>query len=377
MPGHLENPLVDPISFAGYSAPRINGDAIVSEHLAHGNFSRNYPWGFFEGHFVHGKAHGFGVQTMPPAIQGASASKSSEYRGDWRFGKRDGFGRLEVRLDNESYEGGWKDGKAFGHGKLIIRPNMDSVAHVESGFKDGLLHGFVATRLLKPTENNGTEGAVFRGGMKSGVPHGWQSTWIGLSTEIVSFDNGTMNGFVIKLFNNVLQSKDFWLNGSQRAAPTVQFRPIWLPYALTFTPVNARYNGVTHSPNTRLDLTNGDTYDGSLQYGLPHGYGLLRISVSRQLTNLSTQPRGTYDGGWKEGAASGYGIWMGLDGNSYEGGWKDGKPYGYGTAKIGFGETVETFWDDETGWRFDLPPPPPLPPVHVDPYHMPPSVYLL
>jgi hypothetical protein len=354
------------------AATSIHGDVVVVTNTASIGplfASAHHRWGSYEGAFLDSKAHGYGVQTMP----GSSAGQQAIYRGDWKHGKREGSGSLHVGWTGQLYEGGWSNGKAFGYGKLIAGSHRG----VESGYKDGVQHGWLISRDVETTRHGGVDSIVLTGGIKKGVLHGYQCKHVGAKFQVVSLCDGKLRGFAIRKLNDQIQSKDFWMGESRVSPPAIRFRPTWLPYKLQFIQFNTFYHGQTHSPNSQATLSTGDIYYGNLKYGVPHGYGRMQIPRSRELADRTLQPAGKYDGGWKEGFACGYGIWTCTDGSSYEGGWRDGKPFGFGLAKVGRDSVpIETFWDDEEmGWQFDSMPA--LRPFHVDPIRPMPSAIMI
>jgi hypothetical protein len=331
------------------SSPTLfNADVIVQTHYYQDGFvTVNFEWGSYNGSFIQGKAHGFGVQTMSRSIPGALPTDQGNaiYRGDWKAGQRNGYGRLEIPWLEKVYEGGWRGGRASGFGKSITMKKGWADEWEETGFKDGLAHGWGVTRVTG--SSNPSESAWYSGGYKRGQRNGYYVRYTGELAQHVSVKDGIPHGYQTTKRGNIVQSREFVLEGRPHAQPTFQFAPDWLPSSVAFNPYAARFQDGTHSFNATVDLQNGDRYNGNLSYGNPHGYGLLNCSVAHR------HP-GVYDGGWKYGFACGFGVWTGSDGNRYEGGWHNGKPFGYGQVTA-LGTTFDTFWEDGMGWRFNEP----------------------
>src|SRR5271169_2360557 len=102
---------------------RFHEDILIADYYrGDGQYTINFDWGTYDGSFANGRANGFGVQLMRRTTiipGGISAEENSVYRGDWKDGKREGYGRLEIPWENKVYEGGWVDGKAYGFGKNL------------------------------------------------------------------------------------------------------------------------------------------------------------------------------------------------------------------------------------------------------------------
>lgn len=300
----------------------------------------NFQWGHYAGTFKYNKAEGFGIQTMTRSLPGAipTGQNSAIYRGDWKNGKRNGNGRLELPWGDNVYEGGWVNGLAHGFGKVITLKKGITDAWEECGFKEGQAHGWGLTRIAGNKDTS-----WYSGGYRKGVRHGYYVKYTGAVAVYKSVKEGVPHGYQTTKKGDIVEAREFMLDGKAMTQPTLSFAPDWLE-SVSFNPHGARYSEGTHSINVSVDLANGDRYTGNLNYGMPHGYGVITCSASHR------RP-GQYEGGWKYGYACGYGVWSGMDGNKYEGGWHDGKPFGYGIVTAG-GQTFDTFWEEGQGWRF-------------------------
>ena len=327
------------------TATRFNDEIVVQDYYRADGHSRvDYDWGSFDGFFASGRANGWGVQSIRRKTfpGGLPSDEVALYRGDWKNGKRDGYGRLEIPWEFKVYEGGWSQGKAFGFGKVITMKKGWAGEWEESGWKDGVRHGWG----VKCITSDPKETMWQTGGYKDGEQHGYTVTSTDKTERYSSLKNGVPHGYQTIKRDGVLQSREFYLDGRLAAQPMGSFPSTWFPTLVAFSPLGARYNGPTHTVNGSVTLFDGDTYSGNLSYGTAHGYGVL----VRSNTHLRS---GTYDGGWKHGYACGYGVWMGNDGFVYAGGWLNGKPFGYGKVTIG-SAVFDTFWEDGQGWKFEV-----------------------
>jgi hypothetical protein len=336
------------------AAPSFYDDIIVQDYYStEGYATAKFDWGYYEGHFSNGKASGFGVQNVRRrGIPGGLPNDElARYRGDWKDGKRDGYGRLEIPWDNgKVYEGGWINGRASGYGKISTIKKGWVRDWEEGGFKEGYRHGWGATCLTTPSN----ETIYYTGGFKEGERHGYYVKSSGTTENYRSVRKGILHGYQIEKRDGVLISREFFLDGRSQQQPRGAFNSVWLPSMISFSPLGTRYHDRTHAVYASATSVNGDSYVGNLSYGCPHGFGTLYRPRSHQ------RP-GTYDGGWKHGYACGYGVWNGIDGIIYEGGWLDGTPHGYGKFTSG-GTVLEVFFENGTGWYFEttlmLSPPP-------------------
>ena len=311
----------------------------------------------FNDNFVNGLENGFGIQkipksNLPGALTGpADQEHDPEYCGDWRDGRRNGYGKLRIVTSSceHHYEGGWKDGRGCGFGKVEMA-TKSSITWWEGGFWKGHLHGWGTEHSSTSGSTTHTASERFTGGFKRDVPDGYRRKYIGPScAEIVSLKDDQLHGFQTDINTG---EKTFWSNGSRSAPPRETFDILlWFPGPIVLNACHARYQSpTTHSFDLQIDLVDNATYatyTGNVSYGKAHGYGVLK----QRRPSPHGCPEGSYDGGWCKGLAAGFGIWKGRDGNQYEGGWLDGKPYGYGKVTLSSGDTFDIFRDDETYWR--------------------------
>jgi hypothetical protein len=310
---------------------------IISAHITHGSVTLTFPWGTYTGTFSSNLAHGFGQQSIHSTV----SSPAAVYRGEWLRGRRSGNGRLEIASMGTVYEGGWEEGLAEGYGKWTRLRDGVAEEWDEGGWKRGRLMGWGVSWTRDSVGGVGWS----TGGWKDGIRNGYSVRFDG--GHLVRYEalkDGIVHGYRTTKRDGAVLSREFFLDGKVAVQPTSQVQQDWIPTAISFPAADAKYLGATHTYNAEVTFPNGDTYTGSLQYGLPHGYGKLHCSIDHR------RP-GTYEGGWKHGLACGHGTWVGRDGNMYEGGWIGGAPFGYGRIRTGT-ETFDTFWEDGMGWRF-------------------------
>jgi len=304
-----------------------------------------FEWGSFEGTFVSGRANGYGVQYIRrrPIPGGLPSQEAEVYRGDWREGKREGYGRLEIPWEDKVYEGGWINGRASGFGRTFKMKAGWATEWEEHGFKEGIKYGWGIHCI------HGIGGEVIwrSGGFKDGEKYGYSIKASGKTEEYSSIKRGQVHGYYTTRVAGVVQNRDFYLDGRKVAQPRTQIPAEWLPSMVYFDAASALFRSPTHHVSGSATTQSGDTYLGNLSYGMPHGYGVLNLSRAHRKS-------GTYEGGFKHGFACGYGVWLCLDGTTYAGGWLHGKPFGFGKLTLmGSGETFEVFWEDGVGWRFE------------------------
>lgn len=327
------------------TSQRFHEDIVIADYYrSEGHSTVTYDWGSYDGYFMSSKAHGFGVQHLRRKLipGGLPSEERAVYRGDFKDGKREGFGRLEIPWDNKVYEGGWIDGKASGLGKMLTMKNGWAAEWEESGYRDGYRHGWGVTS-VSSEHSSGT--VWYTGGFKEGDRHGYYIRASGGMETYTSVRHGVTHGYQTAKKDGVVKTREFFLEGRKANPPTSSVQTSCLPSIVYFNPLGARYHDRSHTFNGVVNCANGDTYGGNLNYGVPHGYGIVQLSIAHRVP-------GTYDGGFKHGYACGYGVWMGTDGFVYAGGWLNGKPYGFGKITTGT-MTYESFWEEGGGWKFE------------------------
>jgi hypothetical protein len=328
------------------SSYRFLHETVIQDfyNASEGYITLNFDWGSYEGSVIAGLGHGFGIEQyrQTNVVGGFPKDEVARYRGDFKNGKRDGYGRLEVPWeDNTVYEGGWINGKASGFGKVIKLKGGWAKDWEECGFKEGLRHGW-GVACITSAQN---ESVFLTGGFKEGERHGYYVQSSGTVEWFISVRLGRYHGHQHQKQNGAIIARDFFLDGRKSARPTSVFNNAWIPTMISFSPSRARFHDRTHGIHATVTSLTGDNFVGNLSFGLPHGFGTMFRSPGH------TRP-GSYDGGWKHGYACGFGIWRGNDGTVYEGGWLDGKPHGYGKFIQG-SNTVEIFWEEGRGYYFE------------------------
>ena len=328
--------------------PHFTDDSLVNDFWRPDgtNVTANFEWGHYNGHFLGGRANGFGVQMIRrrPMPGGLPSEEYSIYRGEWKEGKREGVGRVEIPWENRTYEGGWKEGKPHGWGKSFLsRTDGWPIEMEECGYREGRQHGW---GLVNITREKG-ESSWITGGFKEGERYGMVLKMCAGVETLSSIKAGIVHGYQTTKRDGIVQTREFFLDGQRASQPTNALPARWFPEAISFESMGATYDTQSNGIDAVARATNGDVYRGNLQWGAPHGCGKLEVGMSggRFMT-------GTYDGGFKRGYAWGFGVWVGRDNIMYAGGWSAGKPQGYG--RITFeGDTFEAFFEDGAGWTVE------------------------
>ena len=207
----LPNPAhtISPLSMSSVPS-RFQPDIVVQDYYRpEGHAVLNFEWGSYDGYFSGGKANGWGVQSIRRRIipGGLPSDEIAVYRGDWKNGKREGYGRLEIPWENKVYEGGWIDGKASGFGKNLIMQKGWAGEWEESGFKDGYRHGWGVTCVTSDPK----ETIWYNGGFKDGDRHGYVIKSTGGLDSYTSVKNGVHHGYKTVKRDGVVQSREFFL----------------------------------------------------------------------------------------------------------------------------------------------------------------------
>ncbi|NXC37447.1 MORN3 protein, partial [Campylorhamphus procurvoides] len=139
----------------------VNGDQYTGEwlnNLKHGKGTQIWKrtGAIYSGDWKFGKRDGYGTYSIPDPVtkeyrkvytgwwengqrtgQGVSFYPNGErYEGEWSDGVRSGWGRMHYQ-DGSSYEGQWEADQPNGQGMLLL-PNGN---RYEGGWKDGKKHG--------------------------------------------------------------------------------------------------------------------------------------------------------------------------------------------------------------------------------------------
>lgn len=129
--------------------------------------------GIYEGEFLEVLPHGNGIKKY---------FNEDVYKGNWKHGKMQGYGKYIYAADGNVYEGDWIDGKKHGRGKLTIANRGVFEGH----YIDGKLYGEV-----KATSTNG---AVFEGHFVDNKKHGQaKKTFANGKVSKAQFVNGELD----------------------------------------------------------------------------------------------------------------------------------------------------------------------------------------
>jgi hypothetical protein len=231
---------------------RFHEDVLIIDYYrADGQCTINYDWGTFDGSFAKGRANGFGVQMMRRTTiipGGIPAEENAVYRGDWKDGKREGHGRLEIPWENKIYEGGWVDGKAYGFGKSLSMSKGWAGEWEESGYKDGYRHGWGFACV-----SNDPSGTVwYNGGFKEGDRHGYYIKYSGGLESYTSVKHGVTHGYLTVKKDGVVKTREFFQDGYKASQPTTPIQTATLPSMVS---VSDFMTALTHIPAQLLFLT--------------------------------------------------------------------------------------------------------------------------
>ena len=104
------------------------------------------------------------------------------YEGEWKAGKRDGFG-TEFEQGRPVYSGGWHNGKHSGEGTLLLENGHRLVGSAESGFA---------------VEYDETGAKIYEGEWAGGVRCGKGSLFLPSGERIDGqFENGALTGSAV------------------------------------------------------------------------------------------------------------------------------------------------------------------------------------
>jgi hypothetical protein len=291
--------------------------------------------------------HGYGVQTNP---------RGHVYKGTWSLGKACGIGSY-IYPDGRVFRGAWANGLRHGTGVNISKDGDRDVC----GWIEGRRQGFGMTRWSKEGDRDGRKN-TYVGGFKKDDFQGWGEKVLSEGTKYVGgFSNSKFSGFgtlktpngktyeggfrETELHGYVTITEDgdkepkeaFYRNGQVSTPSPTIMQPI-PPLTVEILIDGLVYNnGVSHTPLGGFQWQGG-YYDGALDGGYPHGYGIA----------VFPSAGGTwYEGGWEHGLANGYGEYHLSTGEQYYGGWKDGKPHSWGwVGRVvnGVSTWTETYW---------------------------------
>lgn len=330
------------------------GATFTFSHLGNDEATCTWPTltGFtYKGKILNYLPHGFGVQTNP---------RGHEYKGNWSFGKACGIGSYTYE-DGRVYRGGWVNGLRHGMGLSISADGKRNVC----GWYEGKRQGFGMTRWKKEGDGEGWKN-TYLGGFKKGEFHGWGEKVLSEGTRYVGgFHNSQFSGYgglwtpdgkkyeggfkETKLHGYVTitekgendsepSRKEVFYRDGQISIPPPSISQLIPPMTVDICISGVIYNnGTCHSPLGGFQW-HGGYYDGALDGGYPHGYGIV----------VYTSAGGSwYEGGLEYGLANGYGEYHLSSGEQYVGGWKDGRPHGWGWVGrniFGVYSWAETYW---------------------------------
>lgn len=321
------------------------------ERRPHGHGKFDAQWGSYEGSWLAGKAHGFGVQIVK-----VNDGSPIEYRGQWRNGMRSGYGQLTISKD-KIYEGGFKENREHGYGSFYVRNPNSTFIRVSGGVRDGKLHGYAKVEVLNGDNEEQSYCCQCETGYNEDMPDGFQKVsrdWNNVTTH-AGICLGKLHGFMRREEHDKLVSTTFHYDENEQNEPSNPLSNQLFDHVMVHVKDSgcSYRNEETHTTDGEFTTGNGAIYNGNLHFGRPHGYGTLRRLVDTTIPGQFTQNAEVYEGGWENGIAAGFGKFKMADGHIYEGGWWKGRPCGHGIISLPSGEKQEVYWKDNQGYTFD------------------------
>ena len=205
--------------------------------LLDGNTYIHNPYFKYEGTYMEGNPHGYGVLSVPG---------SQIYSGFFNDGERDGYGELTL-ANGDSYKGDWGNGLFNGDGQYIYKNDM---AFYDGQWYDGLQDGIGYYRC---------HAFAYRGE--------WEDGWInGYGKMVFSNKDQYIGNFV----ENKFYGEGFYLYANGNC------------YEGEF--VDGKFNGLG-----TFTFSNGDTYTGEFKDGQIFGDGTLIFYENREPIVITAQ----------------------------------------------------------------------------------------
>ena len=239
----------------------------------------------YEGDSQNGQCHGKGTYRY---------ANGNVYKGEWRYGKYDGEGKLTF-ANGDEYEGSFFDGKY--HGKGTCRYANGTV--YEGEWQEGQWHG---------------EGVCVRADGTKEKGH---------------FEGGEKNGFVRVDYTDGSFFEGEYRENKRHGQGTLS-NPVLLQGQTSYNVEEGRWTN-DEAPTYGVFRThNGNVYEGEWKDALPHGRGTFRF-----------QNGSRYFGDFDEGERSGHGVFRAANGAVYDGEWKSDRMHGKGKYCYGDGSVYE------------------------------------
>lgn len=305
-------------SSSAASAVTSKSDDPGVSHSVDGHHVRVYPNGdVYDGEFRDGKRHGFGVFT--------ERATGNVYEGDWDRDTRHGNGVLTSGLKDFIYDGHWDRDIRQGYGHCVIR----GCETYSGNWSNNQFHG--------TGKYIDAEGAVYEGEFACGKKHG-----VG---KQVLCPGGQKGG---------VSYSGEWRDGVREGIGDAVFA-----------------DGATYSGSWKNDLqdgegtfvsgqSGGEKYVGQWRRGRREGAGVLTIAASGVTKEGEWVADEAVDGDWTiafpdgskftgecvKGRPHGRGVCKYANGDLYDGMWVNGKRHGIGTGFFANGESFVGDWEN-------------------------------
>lgn len=272
----------------------------------------------YEGEFRQGKRHGFGVYV--------EFVTKNQYEGDWADDQRHGKGILSSKCNGYIYDGEWQHDMRCGRGH-------SSLKNVETYTGNWARNSFHGSGIY-----SNADGDIYDGEWCYGAKHG-----LGKLT-IARPKRG-------EPFGGLKQYVGEWLKGKFHGTGTAHYMD-GTEYSGSFQ------DGKRHGNGLMVLAPADDKYDGQWWKGFRHGEGSW-FSAASGITKEGTWRKDqALDGHWfivyangdkyagdcRRGRAWGQGVCKYANGSSYSGAWVDGLREGFGVCVNADGSILEGLW---------------------------------
>jgi len=245
--------------------------------------------------------------------------KEVRYMGDWKEGKRDGYGVL-VEKNSNRYEGEWRNDKEHGRGIKTWRGG----SRYEGEWYEGKKHG-----KAKISWGDGEwKGDEYCGDWRDDHRDGeGVYSWANGDVYRGHWERSKLNGLGTKIWANGDRYEGRWKDDERHGNGMYEW------------PSGNRYEGQWIEGKTNgygvKFWSNGDCYAGEWQNDNRHGKGVYSwVSGTR------------YEGEWKDGKKDGKGVCVWADGAAYDGDWRSNFRHGKGRYQFPDGTWYEGDWSN-------------------------------
>ncbi len=304
------------------------------------------------------------------------------YEGNWKFGKRNGYGILRYKSGNIEYEGEWKEDKRHGQGTsygIIGNKYVGNFAN-DSKFGKGVSYtssgdstvavwrsGYYDCTGTKYYKNGETLTGTWVGGYKEGkfihtYPNGRKSqefyqkdSLISIKTQ--SFSNST-NYNDAELYEHFTGKgkKDYkdgtyngeFVNGKRQGFGVMTY--------IDGSTYEGNWNYDNFDGKGTFKWKSGGKYVGDFKNGWRHGAGVYTWPNGDEYVGqfekgkrsgkgkITYKSGGAYDGEWRESKWNGHGAVVYDNGDEYTGNFLEGKKHGDGIMYYSTGDKYDGKW---------------------------------